>query len=148
MAVMNCQTARDELLVADLEELRGSGSSELAAHLRSCNECRARAEMVLGSHASLDAALASIGSTHTRERVAPIAGRRRKYAWLPVPLAAAAILALLLGRQPSETLPNVDALARLMRPRAPVVQPPAGKQAVIMEKSDMTIVWLYDQERK
>jgi hypothetical protein len=29
----------------------------------------------------------------------------------------------------------------------PLVTPPAGKQVVVMERNEMTIVWLYEQER-
>jgi hypothetical protein len=143
---MTCQAAREAMLDAEPDELRGIGGSELVEHLRGCATCRARAAVIVEGYALLDAGLHALQPAQAAGRVTPIGRRRRKYAWLPVPLAAAAILALLLGRQPSPAVPNVDALARLMRPHAPVVQPPAGKQAVIMEKSNMTIVWLYDQE--
>ena len=147
MAIMSCRSAREEMLVAELAELRGTGTSELAEHLRECSECRGRADMLLDSYTSLTAGLAQLASQQTEARVTSSARRRRKYLWLPLPLAAAAALALLLVRGESETLPNVDALARLMRPATPLVQPPAGKQAVVIEQNDMTIVWLYDQER-
>jgi hypothetical protein len=147
MAVMTCQAAREEMLVAELAELRGTGVTPLTDHLRDCVECRARAAVILRGYGALDAALTALAPNAAGTRVLPRGRRRRKYLWLPVPLAAAAALTLLLVRREAETLPNVDALARLMQPATPLVQPPAGKQTVVIEQNDMTIVWLYNQEK-
>jgi predicted anti-sigma-YlaC factor YlaD len=146
MTAMTCQTAREAMLDAELDELRGTGSSELAEHLRGCAACRARAGAIVEGYASLDAGLRALRPAHAGARVTPIGRRRSRYAWLPLPLAAAAVLALLLARPASEPLPDVQALARRISPERPVVQPPAGKQAVVMMKNDVTIVWLYNQE--
>ena len=50
-------------------------------------------------------------------------------------------------RTEQDELPNVDALARMTFKDSPLVTPPAGKQAVVMERNEMTIVWLYEQEK-
>ena len=146
MTAMTCQAARDAMLGAELEELRGIGSSELVEHLRGCATCRARAAVIVDGYASLDAGLHGLEPARAGAAVTPIGRRRRKYAWLPLPLAAAAVVALLLARPASEPLPDVHALARRISPEQPIVQPPAGKQAVVMMKNDVTIVWLYNQE--
>ena len=146
MTVMTCQAAREAMLDAELDELRGNGGSELAEHLRGCAPCRGRADAILAGYASLDAGLRALQPAPGGARVTPIGQRRRRYAWLPLPLAAAALLALLLARPASEPLPDVQALARRISPARPVVQPPPGKQAVVMMKNDVTIVWLYNQE--
>ena len=146
MTAMTCQAAREAMLDAELEELRGTGSSELAEHLRECAACRARADTIVEGYASLDAGLRGLQPAQPDARVTPIGRRRRRYAWLPLPLAAAAVLALLLARPASEPLPDVHALARRISPERPVVQAPAGKQAVVMMKNEVTIVWLYNQE--
>lgn len=146
MTLMTCQAAREAMLDADLEELRGIGSSELVEHLRECAACRARAGAIIDGYVSLEAGLRALRPAQAGARVTPIGRRRSRYAWLPLPLAAAAVLALLLARPASEPLPDVQALARRISPEQPVVQPPAGKQAVVMMKNDVTIVWLYNQE--
>jgi hypothetical protein len=68
--------------------------------------------------------------------------RTRRWLWVPLPLAAAAVSALLL--LPREQPPRGPApiLAQLMFPEEPVVTPAEGQQAIVMEKNDLTIVWL------
>ena len=141
---MNCTAARDEMLVADMEELQGEGDTPLALHVRSCDACRAYAGALVHWHESLARGLDALTPP---ARVLPL--RRKPLArWLPLPLAAAAGIALLMVRtRQDEALPNVDAVARLMFREAPLVAPPAGKQAMVIEKKDMTIVWLYNQEK-
>ena len=146
MTVMNCQAAHDAMLEAELEELRGIGGSELVAHLRECAACRARAGAIVDGYASLDVGLRALQPAQAGARVTPIGRRRTRYAWLPLPLAAAAVLALLLARPASGPLPDVHALARHISPEQPLVQTRAGQQAVVLIRNDMTIVWLYNQE--
>lgn len=143
MTTMNCERARDEMLVADLEELRGESDSELAKHLRSCVECSARAETILHAQSGMAAGLAALTP---QTQVMPLRRGHKQWRWVPVPLAAAAVLALLLVQRQQEGLPNVDAIAQMMFREKPLVAPPAGKQAMVIEKDNMTIVWLYDEE--
>lgn len=148
MTAIDCTAARQQMLVADLDELRGSGQTGLTVHLGSCAECRARAERLLQGHAAMATSLSALRPQGSEADVMPLRRRRRNYLWLPLPLAAAAVLALLLvGRSGSEALPNVDVLARLILKESPVVAPPEGKQALVIEKNNMTIVWLYNEER-
>lgn len=147
MMVLSCAQARAALLEAELDELRGNGESELGGHLRTCTECRMRAEAILTGYMSLDAALTAMHEAQSGMRVLSRGRRRRTWLWLPVPLAAAAALAWLMLRPNERALPDIDALARIMFRAQPRVQPSTGKQAVIIERDDMTIVWLYHQEK-
>ncbi len=144
MKMMNCATAHEQLLVADIAELRGEGDSELATHLRTCAECRARATKILRGQ---DAMAAGLAALKPDVKAAP-SHKSRAWRWAPLPLAAAAALALLLVReQGSNAVPNVDAVTRLMFRETPLIAPPAGKQALVIEKDNMTIVWLYNEEK-
>jgi hypothetical protein len=141
---MNCETAREEMLVADMEELRGESETALSMHLRSCVECRAQAETILGAQAGIANALSAL---RPASKVVPIRSRTKRWVWLPLPLAAAAALALLvISQQGDDTLPNIEAVTRMMFRETPLVAPPAGKQAMVIEKNNMTIVWLYKEE--
>jgi hypothetical protein len=143
MMRMNCERAREEMLVADLEELRGEGDTELAMHVGGCLDCRARAATILEAQRGMAAGLATL----TPERKAiPLRRKHSAWRWAPLPLAAAAGFALLLVQRNQEGLPNMDAVAQMMFREKPLVAPPAGKQAMIIEKDNMTIVWLYNEE--
>jgi hypothetical protein len=139
MTEMTCAAAQEEMLVAELAELRGEGDTDLAKHIRGCAKCAARAEAILRAYGKLGESLAAMKPETT---VIPLK-KRRPLRWLPLPLAAAAVVALLLARQQEDILPNVDALAGVILKKTPVVAPRAGQQAMVIEKSNMTIVWLY-----
>lgn len=145
---MKCADARAAMLEAELDELRGMGSTPLAQHVASCADCASYAQKILRSYGALGSGLAQMSTQTAAVPVIPIRSRKRNaQKWLPLPLAAAAILALLLLRTEQEELPNVDALARMTFKDTPLVTPPAGKQAMVMERNEMTIVWLYEQEK-
>ena len=136
---MSCAAIREEMLVAEIEDLRGIGESDVAKHVRTCDACAAIAQRLLGGHAQISAGLGSIK---------PRAKTRRRLLWIPIPLAAAAVIALLMipRMQTEEALPNIDPIARMIFPEEPVVAPTPGTQAMVLEKDEMTIVWLYGQE--
>ena len=137
-AVMPCAIARELMLDADLPELTGTADTELARHISACAECHAVAQRLLDGYAELDRGLSALAS---HKRVLPM--RKRWSRWTPLPLAAAAVLALLVVRPEPADPPLDSVLARLMFPEPAVVSPPPGKQAVIIEKNDLTVVWLY-----
>lgn len=82
---MTCDGRREALLQAELAELRGIGSGELAIHLRSCDACRRDADQIL-------AATGHLGKV--------VRGRRRRGWARAIPIAAAAGLALWLRPAP------------------------------------------------
>ena len=146
MKEMSCTEIRDALLDAELDELRGIGETPVARHVATCAECRAYAQTILRSYLQMDAALTEMSTQRRDATVLPLKKRRRAR-WLPLPLAAAAVIALVMVRaQPDDEPPNVDRLAQLMFKEQPVVSPRAGQQALVMEKNELTIVWLYKQE--
>lgn len=133
-----CTAAREWLLEADIAELR-TLTGPHTQHIRECAQCRAVAQVLLRGHAQLDEGLRAIAPAAKTLRLL----RSRWPLLIPLPLAAAAVLALLLTRSEKTPPPPSPLLAQLLMPDAPVVTPPAGKQAVVLEKNDLTVVWLY-----
>jgi hypothetical protein len=141
-----CEEIRDDLLVADLAELRGEGDSDVARHVSSCAQCQQLAARILEQHSIMATSLGQL-----RPSSQPVAAARKhsrvRAAWWSAPLAAAAVLALLLSPRAGDELPNIDPLTQLMFRATPVITPAAGQQAMVLEKNEMTIVWLYQEEK-
>ena len=141
----NCSDFREEILDAELSQLRAEDDSPLAAHLRGCAECRVLADRILQGYAALNEGLEAVQPA--RAGVIPMRGHRRK--WLSMPLAAAAVLALLMvPRTDNSELPRMDMITKLLFPEEAVVTPSAGQTAMVIEKPEMTIVWLYNEETR
>ncbi len=144
---MTCDAARDLMLEADPDELRGAGATALALHLAGCAECRALAERVLAQQAALDRALTAMAEA--AQRGPRRAGRtgRRLATW---GLAAAAGLAALLLARPDR--PDGDGRLAVPPPLASAAAPvdvdvsgTPGRSAVVMKTADptITIVWFF-----
>jgi hypothetical protein len=138
---MDCTAARELMLEAELDELSGNPDTPLTRHIAGCAECATIARTLLQGYSDLDAGLTQL--THGRTpNVLPF--RKRRAVWSLVPLAAAAVLAMLMLRSGDERLPPPPTqLAQLMFPEEAVVTPPPGQQAVVIEKPGLTVVWLY-----
>jgi hypothetical protein len=131
MSDMQCTRAHGLMLEADIDELRATGTSELARHISACSECRNRAQRILRGYTDLERGLETLAKK-----------RGRALAWISVPMAAAAVLAvLLLNREAS--LPEMGFVTARMFEQPAVVTPPPDKQAIVIEKNDLTLVWLY-----
>ena len=132
---IDCMQARDLMLEADVSELSGAGpdASELARHIAACGDCRNQAQRILRGYADLERGLQAVG----RKRRAT-----SRFTWIPIPLAAAAVLTLVLARQ-NDPLPDMSFLTARMTQQQPVVTPPSDRQAIVIEKNDLTVVWLY-----
>ena len=150
---MDCQTARGLLLEADPAELRGDGDSPLAAHLRACAACRARADAILAGEAELDAALRTLAAPRSGTRVSPLRPRRSaamRFGAAAVPLAAAAVAAGIVvsgrGAAPVAERPGVitERIARSLFAPPPVVRPEPGRTATVLKTRDpgVTLVWI------
>ncbi len=145
MMQANCAELREDLMVAELSELHGDGDSRVAEHIRNCAACRALAAEIIDGHEALAKSLATMRAPVAAVR--PISEARRRAVVWSVPLAAAAMIALLLVNTESNELPNVEPITRLLFRATPLVTPAPGRQALILEKDEMTIVWLYPEEK-
>src|SRR5688500_10857510 len=116
----NCSDFREAMLDAELSELRAEGDSALAIHLRTCADCQALATRILQGYDALNDGLDEMRAD--RGSVIPIRRQRRK--WLSMPLAAAAVLALLMvPRTDNSELPQMDMITKLLFPEEAVVTP-------------------------
>lgn len=135
---MECTTARERLLTAEPDELMLDRDHLLSAHLRTCADCRARAERIMSSTRALARALEP-GATMRPVAIPAARQRHRRPA-----LAAAAALALLatghgvlldsvVTTEPSPSGATVD------------VTVPVGQNAMVFRTSDptITVVWFY-----
>ena len=146
---MNCETARDRLLEADLTELRGAGDAALAQHLRGCSACRDRARRILDQTEALRATLerATPKSEATpparRNRVSPSA-RGARWA-VAVPLALAASLAVLwLSRNRTGQTPGPGVTSQVALAAAPLdVQAPPGQTVTVFQTDNPNIVVIW-----
>jgi anti-sigma factor RsiW len=170
---MECEAAREQLLVADVDELFGTGDSPLAHHIRRCERCRTLANRILADQQALDRALTELSRERSPDVVVttPPVGRQaddgaigRRRLWRrALPLAAAAVLAALLLlppalrreslNMPGDTLGDVAVVSIDQsgdrsgdRGRASLqVEAPAEGRMAVFETRDpsITVVWFY-----
>lgn len=162
--IRSCAGFRELLLEADPSELGGAGESPLALHLRDCARCAADAERVLTAQKHMADALADITAgaapppalvrTRLRAWSASVSrGRTRPRLIMgAAPLAAAAVIALLLVQQRDS-----DGLLRLepvtapvaVTDEVPVVNVTTAHDVAIMKTADpnITVVWYLKRER-
>lgn len=144
---MNCENALDLMLEADLPELRGEGDSDLAQHVRTCVDCRARAETILAGQEALAEAMDRV----TPHAPAPDLTRRaqeraRRRPWrVALPLAlAAGIATLLLLRQPSAGPQPPSSPPRVAAAPLDVMVPPGRTVAVFQtENPNIVVIWSF-----
>ena len=72
-----CGDIRTRLLGAEPEELAGTGPSEVAEHIRTCEACRSVADAILAETAALDGHLASLPSAPDVDAILAAAGVER-----------------------------------------------------------------------
>ena len=158
---MKCLQARRALLDADLRDLAGEGSSPLAAHLRECPACRARAEAILAGEAELAGALTHPGAIPDLEEILRRAGTRSRGGETPrktfpfapftrpgritaalIPLAAAAVAVLFLAREPD--LPGTE-FSPSRSFSGLEVEAPEGQSVAILQTNnpDISVVWIF-----
>ena len=137
MTRIDCSTARDCMLVADLSELQ-SGDEPLALHLQQCSVCSLYARHILAGYRTLDAGLTELTRKQRR-------ATRRRWPWviMPLSLAAAAVVALIIAPSAERTPVEPTRLVALMFPERPVASPPPGKQAMVFDDDNVIVVWLY-----
>lgn len=151
---MNCEMALERMLDANPEELDGRGDSELVVHIQDCGRCQAVAAELLAGHEMLDAEIHSVDADRGVERVMPAVRRaaiqrvrRRRLIRFVIPAAAAAVLALLVTRDPVPSMPLGNPPAQLAgsAPEQPTVRLAPNTNALVLETNNpkITVVWFY-----
>jgi hypothetical protein len=152
---MRCSEAVELLLEADVAELDGTGDSALAAHVRRCDPCRARAAQILSVTGDLSDALDDLAT-----RIAPtldpadVRVRPRVHWRVLVPLAAAGIGALMLlpkGPDSFAPVPFAEPPAWASGEagrvaRGVMVQSDLHEKIAVLptQNPDITVVWFMD----
>jgi len=159
-----CERPVEVLLRAEVDELDGSGATELAGHIRACERCGTLAESILAGYGALDDTLEPAVEVNAPRIVAlgrarADAGVRRRSRWrLPMPFPSApwaaatataasiaAALALVLP-QPPGPRPEPDWQPPAAAVSAPVVRAPHHNVAVIQtDDPDITVFWFYKE---
>ena len=165
---MTCAATREWILEVDPEELEQEASREAseehADHLAECPECRALADKVLGAESALRDQLDSVALTldvvvalerarKAQQATAHQAVRRRRRWQVAVPLAAAALVGIILVGRPSPvSVPAFDpATVRAARalglvgPR-PVVKAESDQRVAVLptENPNITVIWFME----
>ena len=154
-----CGRPMEALLRAERDELDGSGTTELAGHIRACERCGALARSILAGYETLNDALEP-GVELNAPRIVALgrarAGVRRRSTWRwPMPpawaaatAAAAAIAAALALVLPAPRGPQLEPVWQppATVASAPVVSAPHHNVAVIQtDDPDITVFWFYKE---
>jgi hypothetical protein len=146
---MNCRTARDLMLTADLADLETRSESDLSQHLRACKGCHRVATLILDAMQELTTGLSQArraDSTAARRAIAA-AFRRRSRARLlrrVVPLATAAGLAgLLLVRRGPPVVPIPSRTPTAVHDVS--VTAPPGRSLAVLHTDDpnIVVIWFF-----
>ena len=156
-----CRRPVADLLRADVDELKGGGSSELAGHIRGCERCGALARSILSGYEALDETLDPAVGVQGRSIVAlgrarAAGGDRHRPRWaLPMPpvwaaatAAAASIAAALALVLPAPLDPRLEPVWQtpISMASAPVVSAPQHNVAVIQTGDpNITVFWFYKE---
>lgn len=152
---LSCSEAREAILEADIAQLEGRDGDALAGHLGGCSRCQAMAQMILDRERDLGEAIEGLVPTPEldelleRAKTERVEGRgaiRRRLRWSAprlVPLAAAAALvALFLGREP--ILPG-DPVVPLITAPGLGLEIPEGQDVAVLATNnpDITVLWFF-----
>lgn len=162
---MNCERARDLLLEASPEELRGEGESDLGRHLAGCLACSSLARAFLEATEELERSIERLSRIRSDEEILRAVRRDRAGAavgeagpdrrlpsrrlwWIAAPVTAAAALATVLlvrggpgvPARPGDRLPAPPDVVE-----ATPVDVAADRRFAVMQTDNPTIhvVWFY-----
>ena len=145
---MTCVEAQGRMLEADRNDLAGATDSDLSLHLRGCARCRAAADGILEIERELGRALAAAvprSAAHDAVLTATRRAVRRRWILRSVPLAAAAVLAVvLIARRGAveQTLPPPTAPP--IRSGLAVEGPPDRSVAVFQtDNPEIVVIWFF-----
>lgn len=143
-----CADVRERMLEAEPGELRGSGNTPVAAHVRECTACRTLATRMLNAQDELASALSRLAPAGTP---VPHPFRPARVIRVLAPLAAAAALVLVLSQPRDRRLPSLEPLPDpvALNANAPVVNVASGDDVAIMTTTNpnITIVWYLEREK-
>jgi anti-sigma factor RsiW len=139
---LTCVTARELMLDAEPSELHARGDSPLARHLRACADCARAASAILAMTDDLAHALDTLAAAPAAKPRADRSKLRRLTIAL-APLAAAALVLIVLWQRNQEPALEPIVLPVQDVPTVPVVNVPAGGTVAVMRASNpnITIVW-------
>ena len=133
---MKCMEANQALLIAEIDELRGTGDTALAAHIRECTACRMKAARILEANALLASELSTAvpGKARAR-RVMPV--------WLPIALAAAFAGVMLVDTTETIAPPRIGNLDDVKTPVTTTrVNAQSGQDVAVFQVNEkVTVVW-------
>lgn len=156
-----CGRPVDALLRAEVDELDGSGTTELAGHIRACDRCGALAGSILAGYETLNDTLEPTVQLNAQRIIAlgrarADTGVRRRSkrrlpmrpTWAAATAAAASIAAVLALVLPEPQGPQLEPVWQPPAPvaSAPVVSAPHHNVAVIQtDDPDITVFWFYKE---
>jgi hypothetical protein len=131
---MTCSEARDQLRVADLDDLEPTQPGPLAAHISECESCRAAAARVVS-----ETMLLRRGVQHRR-----MSSRRNRVMLLAAIPAAAAVIAIFVQARASSRRNAVEHNAQTQTTSGVGVDVSRGQHATVIKTADpkVTIIWL------
>lgn len=156
---MECSEYIEAMMEADIGELRGEGTSSLAAHVRVCAECARQAALLIRGTQFLaqgvgmgSGAGPAPGMVRVLARTKPSWPRRLAVSALPA--AALVLLAVGIERygavssRPVERASAVATDTEAVEAMTPGVELQAGRNAVVFRTSNpkITVVWYYPTE--
>lgn len=133
---MNCVEAREAMLVAELDELRGRGDAPVAAHVAACVACRAAASKVIAQSGRL----ARLVDARSRRR----RSTRRVAIVSSLPIAAAIVAGVVLRGRHERPIEHDVAITSLPAAQNVSVDVVPGQQTTVLKTADstVTVIWL------
>jgi len=117
------------------------------AHLAACPECAAQARAILANNAALNAALTGLSGTAAATAIAGTGRSGRRWLRALLPLAAAAVLAVVLWQEaPRASRPLPPLVVPTVRvPASPEVNAGGASGVAIMRTNNprITVVWTF-----
>ena len=148
---MTCAEARERMLEAERTDLSGATESELSLHLRGCVRCRRAANRIVEAERELWGALAAATPERGADEAVALVRRRaqrRRWVWRVAPLAAAAVLAVVLiarREQVPQSLPPASAPSIRSGRSGLAVEGPPGRSVAVFQTDnpDIVVIWFF-----
>jgi hypothetical protein len=142
VSIMNCTEAREAMLAAEPEELRGETETAWPRTSR-CADCRRASAMIVGSDAARACDRSALVA-HTATRITPGDWPR------PLPIAAVAVFAVVKAGRSARRANRRASHSPLPVARTVSLEVGRGQQATVSKTADpkVTVIWLSSGEGK